>query len=310
MKRNRKTDAKRIGTLAGKQQFGLGSKRKTRLQQSGVGRSGTLLHKEVADAHGEMLVADYRKRIKGTGFRSTRLRYLTVVHSLVALNEKAVLADCESMVARLRKLLVGKVWWLGVIETELVSLDLLRSFQSQDETMRHKLDLINALDGDGVIKRSSDTSTRVLVHCHIVVDFGNRLAITIANREAALRSELKKVWSLSRQVELKQFSGTWRGKRRTLRANIMHIGNYGTKCGNEMLRYKMGFGRDYDEDVEALMWKKYGKKLMNDTDDGVVEDVRGLTGNEIRFLDAITKRLMDRRGSTDGRGYVIGTRRK
>ena len=72
----------------------------------------------------------------------------------------------------------------------------------------------------------------------------------------------------------------------------------------------MGSGRDYDEDVEALMWKKYDKKLMNDTDDGVVEDVRGLTGNEIRFLDAITKRLMVRRGSTDGRGYVFGTRRK
>jgi hypothetical protein len=75
-----------------------------------------------------------------------------------------------------------------------------------------------------------------------------------------------------------------------------------------MLRYKMGFGRDYDEDVEAKMWKTYGRDLIAENDDGVIEDVRGLTGNEIRFLDTITRRLMDRR--RDGRGYVIGTRRK
>ena len=60
------------------------------------------------------------------------------------------------------------------------------------------------------------------------------------------------------------------------------------------------FGRDYDEDVEAKMWKKYGRDLITENDDGVVEDVRGLTGNEIRFLDTITRRLMDRR--RDGRG--------
>lgn len=307
LKSNRVSDAERIAALADKEHFGLGTKRTTKMRRSGVGRSGTLLHKQVADQHGELLFAEYRERINGR-FNKERLRYLTVIHSLVGLDENDVLADCERMVAKLRKVLVGKVWWLGVIETELVNLDLLRSFQSQDETVRHKLELINALDSDGVAERSSDTSTRVLVHCHIVVDFGKGSEQVLANKSAALRSDLVKVWKIPRQVELKRFSEQWRGSKRTVRENIWHIGNYGTKCGNEMLRYKMGFGRDYDEDTEAQMWKRFGKELIADDDDGVVEDRRGLTGSEIRFLDAITRRLMDRR--KDGRGYVIGTRRK
>ena len=309
LKKNRLSDAERIAALAAKQHFGLGTKRKTRMRLSGVGRSGTLLHKQVADEHGELLFEEYRERINGR-FQQERLRYLTVIHSLVGLDENDVLTDCERMVAQLRTVLVGKVWWLGVIETELVNLDLLRSFQEQDENVRHKLEVINALDADGVAERSSDTSTRVLVHCHIVVDFGKGSAQVIGNKSAALREDLTKVWSIARQVELKRFSEQWRGKRRTLRENIWHIGKYGTKCGNEMLRYKMGFGRDYDEDTEAQMWKRFGKDLISDDDDGVVEDRRGLTGSEIKFLDAITRRLMDRRGSNDGRGYVIGTRRR
>ena len=307
LKRNRKTDAARIAVLAGEAYFSLGSKRATRLRLSGVARSGTLLHKQVADDHGEQLVADYRKRIHGQ-FLQRRLRYLTVIHDLVVLDERDVLQSCELMVRQLRKVLTGKVWWLGVIETELVSLDLLRSLQAQDDTARHKLVVVNALDVDGIFERAQETSTRVLVHCHVVVDFGKGSNRTILNKVDALRDDLKKLWSISRQVEMKSFSEQWRGKARTLRENIWHIGHYGTKCGNEMLRYKMGFGRDYDEDVEAKMWKMYGQDLITEDDDGVVEDVRGLTGNEIKFLDTITRRLMDRR--RDGRGYVIGTRRK
>ena len=40
-------------------------------------------------------------------------------------------------------------------------------------------------------------------------------------------------------------------------------------------------------------------------DDGAVEDARGLTGNEVAFLDAVTLRLM--RMKNDMRGYVIGS---
>ena len=305
-KRNRKASTDRLDEEIGKVRFSLGSKRDTRLRLSGVGRSGTLLHKQVAEDHGKLLVADYRKRIHGR-FLQRRLRYLTVIHELVVLDEHDVLESCERMVRQLRNALTGKVWWLGVIETELVSLDLLRSLQAQDDSVRHKLEVINALDGDGIFERAAKTSTRVLVHCHIVVDFGKCSETTISRKEDALRADLKKIWSISRQVELKRFSEQWRGKTRTLRENIWHIGHYGTKCGNEMLRYKMGYGRDYDIDVEAKMWKKYGRDLISEDDDGTVEDARGLTGNEIKFLDRITRQLMNRR--RDGRGYVVGTRR-
>ena len=308
LKKNQKKDAERIKTAARDEHSALGTKRKTRLGRAGCRDSGTLLHKDVAVEHGNHLFVEYRKRINGR-FNQLRLRYLTVIHSLVGLDSGDVLRNCERMVAQLRKVLTGKAWWLGVIETELVSLDLMRSFQSQEESHRHKLELINALDDDGLAERSENTSTRCLVHCHVVLDFGNVGARKSWIKEGALRSELQKVWSGSRQVEMKRLSESWGNKRRSLKDNLFHIAHYGTKCGNEALRFKLGFGRDYEEDVEAKMWKEFGKDLITDNDDGLVEDVRGLTGNEIKFLDRITRRLMDRRGK-NGRGYVIGNRHK
>ena len=76
------------------------------------------------------------------------------------------------------------------------------------------------------------------------------------------------------------------------------------------MRYKAGFGRDNEEDEEAALWKAYGRDLISEVDgqiedDGAVEDARGLTGNEVAFLDAVTLRLM--RMKNDMRGYVIGS---
>lgn len=60
--------------------------------------------------------------------------------------------------------------------------------------------------------------------------------------------------------------------------------------------------------VVVLCDQPLGIVAVDEDADGVPDVVDGLTGNEIRFLDTITRRLMDRR--RDGRGYVIGTRRK
>lgn len=306
LKKNQKIDAARIKKFAGDQPFSLATKRTAKLARAGVRLSGTLLHKNVATAHGEQLFEQYRKRINGH-FNQERLRYLTVIHSLDVLDEDAVLKSCETMVSQLRGVLSSECWWLGVIETELVSLKLMRSFQAQEESARHKLDLINELDRDSLFERASATSARCLMHCHVIVDLGNDDDRAKA-KELSLRAGLAKFWSGKRQVVLSRLSTMWRGKRRTLRENLHHIALYGTKGGNEELRFKLGFGRDHLEDIESLMFKKYGKKLITEDDDGAVEDARSLSANEIKFLDGVMERLMNRRGGRQKRGYIIGTR--
>lgn len=306
MKRNKANSFALIRDAALKERSSLGSKKAAKLRAAGCAGSSTLLHDEVAKEHGTLLFQDYKKHI-GAQFSQELLRYLTVIHELTVLDRKTVERSWEVMIKNLRAVLTGKCWWLGVIETEIVSIEFLRKLQAQDENSRNKLQLIEVLEKQvGIV--GSDTPSRVLVHAHIVIDLGERRKSW--NRlEQNVRDELTQIWNGPRQIELKKFSEQWAGRNRSVWENIKHIAHYGTKCGNEMLRYKAGYGRDYEEDTEAKMWKSYGKQLVSNEDDGSVEDARSLTGNEIKFLDQITRMLMDRRGS-QGRGYVIGTRLK
>ena len=314
--------AKRIAKAAREYRSSLGSKRPMRLTAAGVSNSGSLLHESVSSTHGDQLFADYRKTIKGR-FNQERLRYVTIIHELVVMDEQLVIDSCKRMKGMLKERLNG-YWWLGVIETEIVNLVLLRSFQKQEttrrvslqirESRRAKLEIANALDvKNGLHELIEETSSRVFVHCHVVIDMGKGRVKAISERVLELRAQLAavKVWNIvDRQIEIKRFSEQWRGKKRTLRQNIWHIANYGTKGGNEQLRYKAGFGRDNEEDEEAALWKAYGRDLISEVDgviedDGAIEDARSLTGNEVAFLDAVTLRLM--RLKKDMRGYVIGS---
>lgn len=327
MKSSSAETAKRIAKAAREYRSSLGSKRPMRLTAAGVSNSGSLLHESVSSTHGDQLFADYRKTIKGR-FNQERLRYVTIIHELVVMDEQLVIDSCKRMKGMLKERLNG-YWWLGVIETEIVNLVLLRSFQKQEttrrvslqirESRRAKLEIANALDvKNGLHELIEETSSRVFVHCHVVIDMGKGRAEAIQDRVEKLRKKLAattlsavKVWDLEKkQIVMKRLSEQWRGKKRTLRQNIWHIANYGTKGGNEQLRYKAGFGRDNEEDEEAALWKAYGRDLISEVDgviedDGAIEDARSLTGNEVAFLDAVTLRLM--RLKKDMRGYVIGS---
>jgi len=293
--------AAKIRAAGAMAQSALGAKRTKKLQQAGVWNTGTLLHEEVSKKHGYALFQDYKKHISAS-MNQDRFRYLTVIHDLVALDKARVLASCEQMVMQLHKCLDGRgIWWLGVIETEIVSLKFLRGLQDHDEGARYKLILIEELEARA--RRKSVGSARMLVHAHIVIDLGSK-ADDVAS---SLRDICTQVWRGARAVELKKFSENWKTEKRTLHGNLKHISYYGTKCGNESLRYKAGYGRDYELDTEARMWKACGRDLISEDDDGAVEDARSLTFAEINFLDRVTRALMDLR--KDGRGYLIGSRR-
>jgi hypothetical protein len=308
----------KIRTLFRDQGFALNTFRNKKLRMAGCALTTTLLSKSVSDTHADNMYISLKEHIGG-GIAQDRLRYLTVIHDVVGTvfddNEAMVMLSVEQMVSRLESALSG-FWSLGVVELELISLDLMRSFQSQEDTQRHKLMLVEHLleTGDwsqtveGILQRLGPGGTRVLVHAHIVVDLGAAASGDLADRETGLRDRLKNYWSGSRQFELKKFSEQWRGKKRSLDQNLRHIANYATKCGNEELRFKVGFGRNHYEEIESQMFYEYGKQLISDDDDGSVIDVRALNANEIGFLDRITCLLMNRNKSNSGKGYLVRTR--
>jgi hypothetical protein len=158
---------------------------------------------------------------------------------------------------------------------------------------------------------SADKSkSKILVHCHVVVDLGK----DFQKNEEALRNLYAKERSWKRtkyQVELKGLF-----KNRKTARNLKAIAAYVTKGGNENLRYNAGFGRDLAEDMEAKIWKKFGigeaasgekprKRGRSARGGETVADERGLTVGEVQQLDELYVWLMNRR--KDKRGYLLWT---
>jgi hypothetical protein len=141
-------------------------------------------------------------------------------------------------------------------------------------------------DADGV---------KALVHCHVLVDLGNTER---ESTEATLRKALSS-YEHRWQVELKStFNNQSLGKK------LLFIARYNTKCGNEQLRFKAGFGRDLDEDFEAKIWRTgEGRKDRGDYEDRTTEDERGLSAQQVAFLDEVYGKLMRLR--KDKRGYLV-----
>ena len=274
----------------------LGTHKNTRVRLAGCSSSGTLLHRNVAKKHGAMLADDYIQRL-GKLTRNDaqdRLRFLTLLHSVVGLDIKRVRRSVKQMEAALGRVFHGGgVWMLGAVELEVVNIALLKRKGSLLDDEARKLNVLEMLqEANGAVEFKQDSA--VLVHFHGIVDLGNWTL-----REDQLRSRLAKVTAWQRspyQVELKRLFND-QGVKTALR----FLASYFTKGGNDQLRYNLGFGRDLDEELDAKIWRAG----MGRADKGgeTVLDERGLTLVEIAFLDEIWRDLMDRKSNK--RGYLL-----
>lgn len=301
LKRNRVQDFEKLRALT---RPNLGTQKNTRLRRAGCGSSGTLLHRNVSAQHSELLAKDYVKRL-GKLKRAEaydRLRFLTVLHSVVRLDKKEVFRAIKQMETALSRIFDGSgVWMLGAVEVEIVSLALLRRKGSLADHEARKLNVLErSQEACGSTEVKMDSG--VLVHFHGVVDLGNWTL-----REDQLRKAFSKVAAWQRspyQVQLKRhFSEN------SVAKNLRYLASYLTKGGNDQLRYNPGFGRDLDEELDAKIWRSG----LGRADQGgeTSPDERGLTLVEIAFLDQIWRDLMDRK--RNGRGYLVklsGSRRR
>ena len=278
--------------------FNLGEHRKTRLKKATGGRSRTLLDRGVAEKHAIKLKNSYEKHCNLSDFNTNRLKYLTILHELLELDIEQALDSAKRMKQAVEEIFDDcDLWALGVIEVELVNIELLEKIQAQDDNEKRKLAVLKSLAPKMELAGLNipDTSgTKALIHSHILVDLGK----SIEQQETRLRDELAERWNKAYQVEL---SGTYTNK--TLKQNLTGIATYATKGGNEQLKYKTGIRRDLGEDLEAKIWR--GGSGRKDQGNETVENERGLTIGEVGFLDALYDRLMSLR--KDRRGYLISS---
>jgi hypothetical protein len=291
---------KELARLQAERRLNLGSHKRTRLKRAGCGESGTLLHDEVAERHANTLRDEYMNRFEqlARGEADERLRFLTVLHSVVGLDKKAVMRAIEGMEAALGRVFDGSdTWALGAVEVEIVNVELLRRIGAGSDDEARKLKVLQRLHETEALDASAEhSSSRALVHFHGIVDLVNGNS---ALREELLRKRAKEIVAWQRspyQVELKRLF-----ENRTVLQNVQVISRYLTKGGNDRLRYNAGFGRELEEDLDTKLWRAG----MGRADKGgeAVADERGLNVGEIMFLDEIWRTLMDRNRSK--RGYLL-----
>jgi hypothetical protein len=290
--------------LAFAMRYNLGMHKRTRLKKAGVGNSQSLLHDDVSKKHGLKLFDELNKRAKLLGRSADeRLRFMTVLQELT----DPTIEDVESAVDQLEylfKSMLGslKLWSRGTIELEMVNLDILDRIGKARDDEQRKMNVLLGLwtkeDFQGLMVSADKTKSKILVHCHVVVDLGK----DFEKNEDELRRLCAKEHSWKRSKYQVEIKGLF--KNRKTSRNLKAIAAYVTKGGNENLRYNAGFGRDLAEDLEAKIWKKFGVGRSARGGE-TVADERGLTVGEVQQLDALYVWLMNRR--KDKRGYLLWT---
>lgn len=281
--------------------YDLGTHKKTRLKIAGVGDCRTLLNRDVADKHAKMLAEEFNKRAWKIGSDADkRLKFVTILQSTVDPTIECVEAAVEQLEGEYHRVFGGmKLWSRGTIELEIVNLELLRRISRMSDNEARKLNVLEDLrelkELQGLLIAEERDKSKVLVHCHTVVDFGRDYHENM--EEARERIERYGYWKRARyQVK---FEGLF--KNRKTSNNLTKIAEYVTKGGNENLRYNAGFGRDLAEDLEAKIWRDGLGRV--DKGGETIEDERGLNVAEVRALDELYRWLMARRRGN--RGYLI-----
>lgn len=288
--------------IRGEIRYDLGKHKKTRLKIAGVETSGSLLHNDINKKHAEKLALELQARAKKIGSEANeRFRFVTILQALINPTIESVSREAEALEAQFATIFGEEgLWSRGAIELELINLPILERISKARDDEARKLNVLNSIgeteDYLGLLIPASKSDTKVLVHAHVVVDFGK----DHKKKEDEIRNKIDRLGYWNKPYQL-QIGGLF--KKKAVAKNLRHIASYVTKGGNDELRYNAGFGRDLAEDLEAKIWRAgLGRK---DKGGETIEDERGLTVQEVKALDELYVWIMERR--KDKRGYIIST---
>ena len=290
-----------FASLIGLIRFDLGTHKRIRLRKAGAEGSGSLLHSGVSERHAQRLEKELVARAKRIGAGANeRFRFVTLLQAVVSPSIEKVSVAVEEMESQFQSIFGEmKLWSRGAIELEMVNLTILEKIKGVRDDEARKLNVLSSIgeteDFMGLVVPGAKDVTRILVHCHVVVDFGNQPESVKADVER--RMDRFGYWNKPYQKDMTGFH-----RKKTVTNNLKGIATYVVKGGNDQLRYNAGFGRDLAEDLDAKICKAgLGRKQRGAE---TVEDERGLTLGEVKLLDELYVWLMERR--KDKRGYLIG----
>lgn len=245
-------------------------------------------------------------------------RFLTVVDSVTAVDAGVALQACAKLKEKLTTTAstTKGISCLGVIEVEVVSLELMEKFAKIDittESEQRKLNVCKTLAGGLKSTLYASDQSVFLIHFHGVV---------VAKQEdqfANFEERIKKVseWSKApRQIMMSRLSTQYGGKAKTVSQNLKDIATYITKGGNDWyakkayLRYKIGF--EYDDVLVvdeatwiARNWRRNELLKQEHSEDGI-EDQLSLKADEVGQLAITIDGLMGLNRTRTG--YLVSVR--
>lgn len=239
-----------------------------------------------------------------------RFRFPTVLHSMEVLDVDRTLRTVCAFKEQLQSVIeqCRGLWCLGVVEVEVVSMDLMRQLTDQSNSEERKLAVCESMV-KRLPKRFQGLDSHFLVHFHGIV------VATQSQHFTDLERQLKRVWKHEpRQVQVKPLSKVFNGKRKTPEKNLVDIARYITKGGNDWikkkpyLRYKLAFDNEHLESEDAWVNKNWRRNetLQREHKEEGIEDVLSLTRSEIGALARVIDGMM---GTTRTRtGYLVFAR--
>jgi len=276
--------------------FKSGTHKRTRLVMA-VGKKlakRTILDSATHTQHQDKLFTRFWKAWEGLPEQQARarLRLVTILHTVCAVEIKAILHAAEEMEEQLRSALsqeIEQIGILGVSEVEIVNLGLYGKQDTEDETRKGEV-LRTLARAAGV--EATGKERLALVHFHGIVDLGPNAAIM----EKRLHNVLRQTWQGSWCVELKCLFTEF-----SIRKNLSNLAAYLTKGGNDTLRFRKQFGSESPETMELAMAKQ------GYAESGEYDDHLGLSVGEVAVLVNVYDALMRRNTARDGYLFLGGT---
>ena len=292
-KRSGAAELERLRHLLG---FNSGTHKKTRLVRA-VGKklaTRTILDDATHAQHQGKLFTRFQKAWNGLTEQQARerLRFVTILHTVCAVETKAILHAVEEMEEQLRSAFsqeIDQIGILGVSEVEIVNLGLYGKADEEDESRKGEV-LRKLARAAGIAVTGKEHLA--LVHFHGIVDLGPNAAIM----EKKLHNVLRQTWQGSWRVELKCLFAKF-----SIKMNLRNIAEYLTKGGNKDLRYQKRFGSESPEAMELAM-KKQGYPESGEQDDHL-----GLSIGEVSVLVHVYDALMRRNSARDGYLFLGGS---
>ncbi|OAI45005.1 hypothetical protein AYO43_08585 [Nitrospira sp. SCGC AG-212-E16] len=284
--------------------FKSGSHKRKRLVLAVGGKLAkrTILDSATQKQHQEKLFVRFRKAwsVLTDQQARERLRFVTILHTVCAVETEAILRAVEEMEAQLRTALsneIKQIGILGVSEVEMVSLSLYGKEDAEDEARKgqvlRQMAQATGMKGAGtVFTRMTGEEHLALVHFHGIIDLGSQAAIT----ETKLQNVLRQTWKGSWCVELKRLFAT-----QSVVKSLRRIAGYLTKGGNDTLRFRKQFGSEAPEALELAMAKE------GYAESGEYNDHLGLSVGEVSVLVNVYDALMDRNSTREGYLFLGGT---